>query len=51
MPTMAHMAAIVDSVNRLILADRRVTVEDISYQQEISVDAVHEIVHDNFAFS
>ena len=40
-----------DSVHTLILADRRITIEDISEQLGISVDTVHKTVHDDLAFS
>ena len=40
----------VDSVNALILANGRVTTEDISEQQEIPVSTTHTIVHDSLAF-
>ena len=41
----------VDSVNAVILADRKVTIEDISEQLGISVDKVYKILHDDLAFS
>ena len=41
----------VDSVNAVILADRKVTIEDISEQLGISVDKAYKILHDNFTFS
>ena len=42
---------IVDSVYVLILTDRRVTVEDISEELEISVGTKYKIVQRNLAFS
>ena len=41
----------VDSVNVLNLADRIVTIEDISEQLGISVGTAHKTVHDDLAFS
>ena len=40
----------VDSVNALILSDRRVSIEDISEQLAISVDTAHKIMHDALVF-
>ena len=39
-----------DWFNALILADRRVIIENISEQQEISVGAAYKIVHDDLVF-
>ena len=41
----------VDSVSLFILAERWVTIEDISEQIRISVGTVHKIMDDDFAFS
>ena len=41
----------VDSFNALILANRRVTIEDISELMEISMATAHKIVHDDLCFS
>ena len=49
-PTMASTLEMVDLVNALILADKRVTIEDIS-EWGISVATTHKIVHDNLVFS
>ena len=51
MLTMANTPEMVESVNELILAERRVKTEDISDQQEISVDTANKIGHDDLAFS
>ena len=48
---MASTPEIMDSVNELILANRRVIMEDISKQLQISVSIAHKIVQDDFAFS
>ena len=40
-----------NSVNVLILADEKVTIEDISEQLEISVGTVHQTAHDDLACS
>ena len=40
----------VDSVNMLLLADKRVKTEDISESLGIYVGTVHKIVHDDLAF-
>ena len=48
---MASTPEMVDSVNTLILTDRRDIVEDISKQLEISVGTAHKIVHDDLDFS
>ena len=49
-PTMPSTPEMVDSVNALILFDRRVTKEDIS-ELEISLSTTHKIMHDDLAFS
>ena len=49
--TMVGIPEMVDSVDTLILANRRVTREDISEQVGIFVDTEHKIVDDNFALS
>ena len=41
----------VDSVDALILTDRRVAIEKITEQLGFSVVAAHESVHDKLAFS
>ena len=48
---MATTSKIVNSVNPLILADRRVIIEGVSELQGISVGTAHKIVHDDLAFS
>ena len=48
---MASRPKIVDSVNAHISADRKITIEDISEQPEISVDTTHKIVSDGLDFS
>ena len=45
------MPELVDSVNVLILADRRITIEGISEQLEISIGIAQNIVHDDLAIS
>ena len=40
-----------ESVNTLILVDRRVTIDDISEQLGIPVSTAHRIVYDDLAFS
>ena len=47
---MANSPERVDSVNALILADRRVSVEVISKQLASSVGTKHKIVLDDFVF-
>ena len=49
-PTIVTSPEMVDSVNAFILADRRVTIEDISEQLGIFVGTAYKIVHDNVAF-
>ena len=39
-----------DSVNVLILADRRVTIEDLSEQLKISMGTAYKIMHDDHVF-
>ena len=48
-PTMVSPPEMLDSVNALILADRRIRIEDISEQLEISASTAHKIVHDDFS--
>ena len=50
-PTMASTPEMVDSVNMLILPDRRISIENISKQLGISVDTAHKILPDDLAFS
>ena len=50
MPTIASTSEMVDSVNALILVDRRVATQDISEHQGISVGTAHKIVPDDPAF-
>ena len=50
-PTIVSTAEIVDSVYALILADKRVKIEDISEQLGIFMVTTHKIVHDELAFS
>ena len=50
-PTMVSTPEMVDSVNAPILADRRVTIKDISKQLRIFVGTAHKIVHDDIVFS
>ena len=47
---MVGIPEMVDSVNALILADRRVTIEDISEQLGISVGIAHKIILDACLF-
>ena len=49
--TMANRPEMVDSVNALILTDKRVTMEDIPEQLEISKDTTHKIMYDDLDFS
>ena len=44
-PTRENTPEMVDSVNVLILANRRVTIKDISEQLGISVGTAHKIVY------
>ena len=44
-PTMPNTPDMVDSVN-----ERKVTIDDISEQLEISVDTAHKIVQDDLTF-
>ena len=48
--TIASTLEIVDSVNAFILTSRRVTIEVISEQLEISASTAHKIVYDDLAF-
>ena len=48
---MMSTTEIEDSVNVLILTDRRVIKENISEQVGSSVDTAHKIVYDDFYFS
>ena len=48
---MASTPEMVDSVKALILADRRVIIENISEPLGISMATVHKIVHDDLALS
>ena len=48
---MVNTSKIIDSVCFPILADRIVTIEDISEQLGISVGTAQKIVHDDFSFS
>ena len=50
-PPMSSTPEMVDSVNALILADRRVSIKDISEQLGISLGTANKIVHDELAFS
>ena len=50
-PDQASTPGMVDSVNPLILAIRRVTIEDTSKQFGISLDKVHKTGHNDFTFS
>ena len=50
-PTMASTPEMVDIVNALILANRRVTIEEISKQLWKSLGTTHKIVHDYHIFS
>ena len=51
-PPMVSSPEMVDSVNALFLANRRVTIENISEHLGISVITTHKIVHDDhLAFS
>ena len=50
-PTMSNTQKMVNSVNALILINRRVTIEDISEQVGIFVGTAHKIVYDDLAFS
>ena len=47
-PTMIGTLKIGDSVKPLILADWRVSIDDISKQLQIFVGTSHKIVHDDF---
>ena len=51
MPTMESTPEMVDSVNMLILVDRRFTIDDISEQLRISVGTAHKIRLDDISFS
>ena len=46
---MVSSPEMLDSVNVLILANRRVRTESISVQLEISASTAHKIVHDDFS--
>ena len=52
-PRQAHNAStpeMVDSINAVILADRKVINKDIPEQLENSVGTTHKIVYDDFCF-
>ena len=50
-PTMASTPEMVDSVNALILADRRIIIKDISEQLGISVGTAYKNVHGELVLS
>ena len=48
---MSGRCAMVNTPDAIILADRRVTIKDISEQLGISVGIAQKIVHNDFSFS
>ena len=48
---MANTPEMVNSVNAPILADSRITIEEISEQLEISIGVVYKTVHNDLVFS